>query len=211
MYWGLFSALLNRNLFCNLFCHHFTRFFLPQLVPHEGANVATKIAQRSFWRTQGTLFQSCNHAKIIHWLLVIWWLFFCHLLMVNQLFGLRKFKVALGDHIYEFVRDLTWGTHLQFWGLQKWVDIEIYQTPMLQKGMQSHQTASISWESLSTLWGRKVTFWFLLVHLNNLVAKCEIGLWIFVGIFSAEKLRQRLHFQLVNLVKIEPLSWRWQN
>jgi len=57
----------------------------------------------------------------------------------------------------------------------------------------------------------KIALWFLSVKLNYKVALTKVYFRCFLWIFSAEKLRQTLHFKFMNVRKPKPFATTGQN
>lgn len=66
--------------------------------------------------------------------------------------------------------------------------------------MEPYDATNVSWKLLAALGGRKVGTGTLAVHLNNAVTEVEVAGWVLVRKLAAEKFRQGLHFDLVDLV-----------
>jgi hypothetical protein len=77
--------------------------------------------------------------------------------------------------------------------------------------MQSYYWANISRQLFSTLCSRKISIWIFSVHFYYKIPEEQICFWIFMWELITKKFRQRLHFKLVNSIKIEPLRAAWNN
>jgi hypothetical protein len=66
--------------------------------------------------------------------------------------------------------------------------------------MQSDYTADIPWQLFAALSRRQVRAGTLAVHLHNAVSKVEVSRRVLVRKLAAEKLRQRLHLNFMDLV-----------
>ncbi len=72
--------------------------------------------------------------------------------------------------------------------------------------MQSDNTADIPWQLFAAFSRRQVRARTLAVHLHNTVSKVEVSRRVLVRKLAAEKLRQRLHLYLMDLVQLEPAT-----
>ena len=168
-------------------------------------NVSTKVANWSVTCRNSFNFLWGNHKKIAlrsisRSNLAIW--VTLHLLVENILnfLCLSNIDVALGCCINYLWADVPTLTKWNFGWSKIWLNIEINESPMLKKSMQSDNWADISRQLFAALSCWKVSAWIFSVHLYDQVSKVQISFWILVRELVAEKFRQSLHFELVNQV-----------
>ena len=82
---------------------------------------------------------------------------------------------------------------------------------MLEESMKSNDGANVPRKLFSALSSREISVWVFAIHLDDQVTEVHISFWILMWILIAEKFWKSLHFQLMNDIKVEPLSATWDN
>lgn len=77
--------------------------------------------------------------------------------------------------------------------------------------MEPNYATNVSWQLLAAFSGRQVSTGTLTVHLDDAVTEIEIARWVFVRKLAAEKFRKSLHFDFMDLIKLEPATTAGDN